>query len=122
VTAFLPRISDGSGPEPDHPQLRQRPLSRAEVRGRWEVRAAQWRARELAESVFGDVGDMGLIGIRTSGPLRGLLRLCVPFEDLATHRDREARFLAAVHADPLLAAVPLVYVVGPHVDDPEDAG
>lgn len=121
MTPFLPRISGGPGPEPDHPQLHQRPLSRAEVRGRWEVRAAQWRARELAESVFGDVADMGLTGIRTSGPFRGLLRLHVAFDDLAAHRDREARFLAAVGADPLLSSVPLVYVVGPHVDGPEDA-
>ena len=113
MTPFFPRMAGGHGPEPDHPQLHQRPLSRAEMRRRWEVRAAQWRARELAEWVFGGVSDMGLIGMRPDGPMRGLLRLDVPFDDPAAHRDREARFMAAVHADPLLSTVPLVYVIGP---------
>ncbi|MDH3271496.1 MAG: hypothetical protein OEN56_09205 [Gemmatimonadota bacterium] len=113
MTAFLPR-RPGSGVEQDHPRLHQKPLSPAEQRARWEVRAAQWRARALAEAVFGRVGDMGLTGIRGKGPLRGLLRLDVPFEGLELHRARESRFLAAVESDPLLASVPLVYVFGPH--------
>jgi len=45
--------------------------------------------------------------------MRGLLRLDVPFDDLTKHRDREARFMAAVSIDPLLSAVPLLYVIGP---------
>jgi hypothetical protein len=40
----------------------------------------------------------------------------VPFQDLNVHRAREARFMAAVEMDPLLANVPLVYVIGPDGD------
>ena len=105
--------SSGGAPELEHPRLLERPLSLAERRARWEVRAAQWRARELAESVFGEVGGISLLGMRPHGPLRGLLRLEVPFVDLALHGSRQARFMAAAQADPVLARVPLVYVFAP---------
>ncbi len=114
--ALLPPDSAHHGPEPDHPTLRQRPFSPAEIRARWEVRAAQWRAHELAELVFGSVSAVGLSGIRGDGTLRGLLRLEVPFAGLEAHREREARFLSAVEADPLLSGVRLVYVIGPDSD------
>jgi hypothetical protein len=116
MTAFVPTGSFGPEPEPEHPQLRQRPLSPAEQRARWAVRAAQWRAREIAEHVFGSVSSMGLTGIRGQGPMRGLLRLDVPFADLEAHRRREGRFMDAVRADPLLALVPLVFVISPDAD------
>jgi hypothetical protein len=112
MSAFLPSRPPGADPDRDAPRLQQRPLTPAERRARWEVRAAQWRARELAERVFGDVSAMGVTGIRADGPLRGLMRLDVPFEDLDDHRAREERFLAAVESDPLLASVRLVYVFG----------
>lgn len=115
MSAFVPASPAGARPEPDHPKLRQRPFSPDEQRARWEVRAAQWRARELAEHVFGSVSAMGLTGIRGQGALRGLLRLDVPFDDLDVHRAREARFLDAVAHDPLLSDVPLVFVIGPDV-------
>ena len=102
-------------PEPEHPRLLQRPLSQAELRARWEVRAAQWRARELAELVFGKVTDTRLTSLRPGGPIRGLLRLGVPFEGLETHGEREARFMAAVEADPVLSRVRLVYVMAPNL-------
>jgi hypothetical protein len=112
--SVFPESSAGHGvPEPEHPRLQQRPYSLAERRARWEVRAAQWRARELAEAVFGEVTDSSLVSLRPSGALRGLLHLEVPFQDLATHRERESRFMAAVERDPVLACVPLVYVMAP---------
>lgn len=113
MSAFLPSRPPGIDAERDHPRLQQRPLSRAELRARWEVRAAQWRARELAEAVFGRVRGMGVTGIRPDGLMRGLLRLDVPFDDLEAHRAREARFMAAVESDPVLANVRLVYVFAP---------
>ncbi|MDX1495622.1 MAG: hypothetical protein R3253_16255 [Longimicrobiales bacterium] len=112
MSAFLPLPPSGPGPESDDPRLQQRPLSPAERRSRWEVRAAQWRARELAEAVFGEVSAMGVTGIRGHGPLRGLMRLDVPFHDLDVHEARQERFMAAVASDPLLASVRLVYVFG----------
>lgn len=108
-----PLGSHGGAPDHEHPRLLQRPLSPAERRARWEVRAAQWRARELAELVFGEVASSSLIGLRPHGPLRGLLELEVPFEGLETHREREARFMAAAQVDPVLARVPLVFVFAP---------
>jgi hypothetical protein len=116
VSAFLPRSAHAWLPEPEHPGLQQRPLTDAERRARWEVRAAQWRARELAEIVFGRVTESALVGAKAGGTLRGLLRLRVPFGDLRQHRAREARFMAAVAADPVLAHVRLVYVIGPESD------
>lgn len=113
MSGFLPRIAEGARPEPEHTRLQVRPLSLAERRARWEVRAAQWRAREIAEAVFGEVGESVLTGLRAGAALRGLLSLEVPFTDLASHRAREARFLAAVAADPVLSRVRLVYVIGP---------
>ena len=113
MSAFFPGQASGAENEPDHPRLQQEPASPAEQRARWEVRAAQWRAHELAHVVFGGVSDMGLVSIRRGGDMRGLLRLDVPFDDLETHRDREARFMAAVSMDPVLSTVPLLYVIGP---------
>lgn len=113
MSAFLPSRWHGAVAEQDYPRLCSEPLSPAERRGRWEVRAAQWRARELAEVVFGRVASVALHGLRAEGPLRGLLHLEVPFGDLERHLDREARFLAAAEADPILAQVRLVYVFGP---------
>ncbi len=55
---------------------------------------------------------MAATGIRADGPLRGLLRLEVPFRDLADHHRRQQRFMVAASSDPLLAEVRLVYVFG----------
>lgn len=113
MSAALPSRWHGAPADEDHPRLGSAPLTPAERRGRWEVRAAQWRAREIAEAVFGRVAGVALTGLRAEGSLRGLLCLEVPFADLERHRDREARFLAAAEADPILAQVRLVYVFGP---------
>lgn len=113
MSAFLPARSAGASPETDHPVLRQRPLTPAEARSRWEIRAAQWRAVELAELIFGSVTDVGMSGFRSDGPIRGLLRLAVPVGELSAHQARQARFLAAADADPVLSRVPFVYVIGP---------
>ena len=113
MSAFISGYAEQNESSRDNPVLRQEPYSPSEQRKRWEVRAAQWRARELAQLVFGDVSDMGLSGIRGGGEMRGLLRLDVPFDDLCKHHDREARFMAAVLTDPVLSTVPLLYVIGP---------
>lgn len=113
MSAFLPARPLGGAEPSEHPRLHQEPLSPAERRARWEVRAAQWRAYELAEHVFGGVSRMDLTGLRVEGLLRGLLRLDVPFQDLECHAELQARFLAAVASDPLLSRIELVYVIGP---------
>lgn len=86
-------------------------LVQARERERWEARAAQWRARELAEAVFGGEVVARLVG-PTRGSFRGLLHLDVPFLGLADHQERERRFVAAASDDPVLARVPLVFVFG----------
>jgi hypothetical protein len=113
MSAFLPAKGQGVPIDPEHPQLVERTLDREERRSRWAVRAAQWRARELAEAVFGGVGESSLLGMRIAGPARGVLVLSVPFSDLERHRVREGRFMAAAAADPVLGRVPLLYVFGP---------
>jgi hypothetical protein len=80
---------------------------------RWEARAAQWRAMELAEDVFGGEVAARLTGRIGGHPFRGLLHLDVPFGDLAQHRLREAAFLAAAAHDPVLERVPFVFVFTP---------
>jgi hypothetical protein len=84
-----------------------------EVRLRWEARSAQWRARELAERVFGGEVATRLVGLTTRSTFRGMLHLQVPFTHLERHRALEACFLAVAARDPVLARVPLVFVLGP---------
>lgn len=113
MSGLVPSRPDPLGPDPAHPTLEERELDAEERRRLTEVRAASWRARELAEAVFGKVCGSALRARSRPEPPRGLLRLDVPFDDLRRHRARERVFLAAVGADPLLSKVPLVYVVGP---------
>jgi hypothetical protein len=114
VSSLIPLRPEGGGERSDRPDapLQER-LSEEERLGRIEVRAAQWKALELARAVFGKEVGVAMIGLRPRGPLRGLLRLDVPFDSLERHREREGVFLSLVGQDPLLARVPLVYVVGP---------
>lgn len=116
MTAFLPRIAVPLEDDGPYATQLERSLFIEERLQRWEVRAAQWRAHELAQSAFGAGVHMSMTGLRHNGSLRGLLRLDVPFEDLETHLDREARFMASVSLDPVLTRVPLLYVVGPIED------
>ena len=113
MSAFLPPFADGPEPDPEKREHLDHVLDVEERRRRWEVRAAHWRARALAEEVFEGEVETSLVGLRTGGDLRGLLRVDVPFRDLEEHRAAEARFLAAAGGDPLLSTVPLVFVVGP---------
>ncbi|MCG6955526.1 MAG: hypothetical protein LJF04_05990 [Gemmatimonadetes bacterium] len=113
MNPLVPQVPGGrEAPEIPKSSLQQT-LTEEERLARWEVRAAQYRAHELALEAFGAPVRMHLMGLRTRGAMRGLLEMGVPFEDLAEHRSREARFLAAVGLDPLLSRVPLVYVLGP---------
>ncbi|NJD18391.1 MAG: hypothetical protein FIA95_03810 [Gemmatimonadetes bacterium] len=114
MSAFLPFRASAGSEAPDVPEPRlQGILSEAERTARWEVRAAQWRAVELARAAFGPDVSGTLLGVRPEGALRGLLKLDVPFADLDAHRQREAGFLGMVGADPLMAQVPMVFVLGP---------
>lgn len=113
MSSLFPPTSGGEEP-PEAPESSlQQVLTEEERVARWEVRAAQYRAHELALESFGAPVRMHLMGMRTRGAMRGLLEMGVPFRDLPGHRAREARFMAAVGADPILSRVPLVYVLGP---------
>jgi hypothetical protein len=124
--SLIPRRPGGGDERSDRPEPRLYGEPTEEERlGRWEVRAAQWRAVELARVAFGMGASASLIGMRARGrepeDFRGLLCLDVPFDTLDRHREREARFMSMVDADPLLGRVPLVYAVGPSPED-ADAG
>jgi len=79
----------------------------------WEVRAAQWRAWELAELAFGEEVRAELTGRGGYPPFRGLLSITVPFKDLDDHRRRERTFLGWALADPILSNVPFVFLFRP---------
>lgn len=113
MSTFPPPAAGGPEPERAHASLGQRELDAEERRRVLEVRAAAWRARELAASVFGEPVRTALHARARREPPRGLLRIDVPFDELAGHRLRERAFMAAVHVDPLLSEIPLVYVLGP---------
>jgi hypothetical protein len=93
------------------------PGSRARTRARWELRALQWRAAELAEAIFGDRVSARRLGGGSLG-FRGLIELDVPFRDIERHRRDEARFVAAAARDELLGSAALVYVFTPRVEVP----
>jgi hypothetical protein len=111
---FARRPSQFQG-EPDLTVYVDPTLGEQEARRRWEVRAAQWRAREMAEAVFGGEVHARLSGHSGGSSFRGLLHLDVPFRDLETHRALEAVFIACAAVDPVLERVPLIYVLGPAI-------
>lgn len=90
------------------------PGSRARSLARWELRALQWRAAELAEAIFESKVSARLLGGGSLG-FRGLIELDVPFHDLEAHRRDEARFMAAAARDELLGPAALVVVFTPRV-------
>jgi hypothetical protein len=106
---FEPHVAIPVDDEPDQSTLLFDP-TQVEERERWEARAAQWRARALAELVFGGEVAAALAGQGQRGPFRGILDLSVPFEDLVRHRELEQVFLSAARRDPLLARVPFLFV------------
>ena len=116
MSSLVPHRPSGLPPEPESPRLLHEVLGDEERRLRWAVRAAYWKAHALAREVFSGEVETRLVGMRTRGELHGILQVDVPFRDLETHREAEARFLAAAGSDPLLASVPLLYAVGPRVD------
>ena len=79
----------------------------------WELRSAQWRAREFAEIAFGGEVGARLVGRPGYRSFRGLLYLFVPFRNLADHEDRQALFLSWVGRDPVLRRVSLIFVFEP---------
>ena len=97
-------------PDPEAPVWTDPMHEVEEARRRWEGRAAQWRARALAEALFQGEVRATLQGHRVRGAFHGMLHLEVPFEDLANHRGREAAFLACAARDDVLAQVPLIFI------------
>jgi len=113
LSGIVPTRPWGGDERSDRPETRLQGIrSDSEVLGRWEVRAAQFRALELAREAFGHTARGSLMALRHRGDIRGLLCLDVPFDDLDAHRRRESTFLALAAADPLLSRIPLVYVMG----------
>ena len=113
MSPLIPTRPWGGDERSDRPETQlQGVRTEAEARGRWEVRAAQFRALELARETFGHATRGAMVALRHQGDIRGLMRLDVPFEDLEGHRRREAAFLSLAADDPLLNRIPIVYVLG----------
>jgi len=122
MTTWLPHRPDEAGVDAERTTLFLPQRSRSEQRRAWRVRAAEYRARALAELVFG--GDVptrltgGPAGPMRGGPdetggFQGMVSLDVPFVDLDVHRRRERLFRASAARDPVLSRVPLVFVFRP---------
>jgi hypothetical protein len=103
----------GFSPDPERTEHLDPLLSRRVETRPWQLRAAQWRAVELAELAFGEgvVGE--LAGRGGFSPFRGLLTLTVPFQELADHRRKEEVFLSWALRDPILTQVPFVFLFRP---------
>lgn len=86
------------------------PVDARETARRWQLRALEWRAVELAEAIFGPGVAPRLVSDRSYGGLTGMLELSVPFDGLGAHREAEARFLSAAARDEWLGSVHLVYL------------
>lgn len=110
MSAFLPAAPRRTENDREGTTLLDLRRQRAWVEQRWQLRAAQWRAMDLAESVFGGRVRVHVDGALLEGPFRALLHIEVPFEGLRAHREREAVFTSAAGRDPVLTRVPLVYV------------
>ncbi len=110
MSAFLPQSPGSSPGTPDLQEFVEPRDRRATHQARWSLQAARWQAVALAEEVFGEGVRSRLLGTPGREGFQGLLTLVVPFRDLEEHRDREGLFLSSAGADPVLAAVPLVFV------------
>ncbi|CAN5645949.1 hypothetical protein BH23GEM11_BH23GEM11_07350 [soil metagenome] len=95
------------------PGWEERRSARAAATDRWELRAGEWAALDLARHVFGDDVEARLAGWPARAPFRGLLSLRVPFRSLADHRRREEVFLLLAARDPVVSRIPFVYVFEP---------
>lgn len=122
MTGWLPHRPDEAGLDGERTTLFLPDRSRAEQRRAWRVRAAEYRARALAELVFGDDVPTRLTGGSAppvpgaegdGGSFQGMISLDVPFVDLDVHRHRERLFRAWAARDPVLSRVPLVFVFRP---------
>lgn len=113
MSELIPALPPRSGADPEHSSSLDPRLEREDVRHRWEVRAAQWRALDLARTIFGSDTRARLVGGAPGQAFRGLLRLEVPFRELDDHRWREGLFLAWAAEDPVLSRVPFVFVFDP---------
>jgi hypothetical protein len=105
-----------AGGQPNDPETSESVdpfLARQVERKPWELRAAQWRARLLAEMAFGGEVEVSLVGRPGFPTFRGLLYVSVPFLDLLDHNQRQSLFLGWAGEDPVLRRVPLVFVFEP---------
>jgi hypothetical protein len=113
MTSFLPQPPGPLPGGPDRHELVD-PRHRRETRqARWSLQAARWQAVALAQEIFGTGVESRLVGTPGRDGLQGLLHLAVPFRDLDEHRGREATFVRAAGADPVLSGVPLVFIFEP---------
>lgn len=114
LDGLIPLPPEGTGPQGPWITVED-PRRRLDVeRQRWERRSAQWRAMELAQAVFGEEETLvELASYPSRNGFHGLLHVRVPFDDLESHRAREARFTELVDRDEILSRLPMVFVFDP---------
>lgn len=95
------------------PGWEERRNHRAEDQARWQLRAAQLSALELAQEIFGPEATTSVLPWGARPPMGGGLTLRVPFRGIDDHRTREALFLALARLDPVLSSAPFLFVFQP---------
>jgi len=120
MSALFPQAPVPPGGDPETTEYIDHSVSEREARSRWTLQTARWRARDLAEAVFGEDVPVRVEqrAPGAAGPyaFRALLRLAVPFRSLEHHRSMERVFTACAADDPVLSLVPLIYVFDPDPD------
>lgn len=114
MSDLFPKPPVAPGGDPESTEYLDPSLAVREERHRWTLQTARWRARELAEAIFGDDVPVSLEpgppGSAAPLVFRGSLRLSVPFDGLARHRIKERLFTSFAAEDPVLSRVPLLYM------------
>lgn len=109
-------------PEPPGPMEPDRPAAplvereiRQERRVSREAGAVRWRAMALAEYVFGGPVAPTILEDRPMLGFHAAVELHVPFRDLDSHLQGEARFAALAAQDEILSRYPALFLFRPRL-------
>ncbi len=91
------------------------PRIERDPRHHWTLQSALWRARLLADAVFGASCCCDVGAFPRTVAFQGMLELEVPFVDPEQHFRRERLFRSWASRDPVLGQVSLLFVFRPRL-------
>lgn len=110
--SLVPRRARGPEDDRDPTTLVEGVYEEAREEAR-NANSARWRAGALAEAIFGTGVIPRLRHARGARGFTALVELEVPFSCLASHRERETRFIREAERDEVLSRFPAVFVFTP---------